>query len=168
VPLQQEYHDDYRLPSGRVFAGVPGEQAPDSTPVLWNFAAWKHGFPTERMRHCYRVHRLDHTCFTGTVCSTQTDPPGFAIFRKRGRESMDGSDILRSLDELRRKLIGKGWAIREEWLNGGGCHMCEVRGQKVVFVDISLTPREQLAQLQGLCSALESRVNSAEEFATPA
>ncbi|GIX02496.1 MAG: hypothetical protein KatS3mg112_1433 [Thermogutta sp.] len=81
---------------------------------------------------------------------------------------MDGTDVLRSLDELRRKLIGKGWAIREEWLNGRGCHMCEIRGQKVVFVDVSLTPREQMVQLQEICSALESCGRSVEELARPA
>ncbi len=78
---------------------------------------------------------------------------------------MDGSDVLRSLDELRRELIGKGWAIREEWLNGRGCPMCEIRGQKVVFVDISLTPREQMAQLREICSALESCDHSIEKMA---
>jgi len=37
-----------------------------------------------------------------------------------------------------------GYAIREEWLGGSGGGGCEVRGQKLMFLDLALGPAEQL------------------------
>ena len=37
-----------------------------------------------------------------------------------------------------------GFRIRQEWLNGYGGGACEVRGQKCLFLDVSLNATEQL------------------------
>ena len=57
-------------------------------------------------------------------------------------------DLLeRSLDACRRH----GYMIRQEWLGGAGGGVCEIKGRKCIFVDLSLSPDEQLEQLwQGL------------------
>lgn len=39
-----------------------------------------------------------------------------------------------------------GYAVRQDWLGGGG-GSCEVRGRKWLFVDLALTPAEQLGQV---------------------
>jgi len=36
-----------------------------------------------------------------------------------------------------------GYQIRQEWLGGGG-GACEIRGVKWLFLDLALTPQEQL------------------------
>ncbi len=60
-------------------------------------------------------------------------------------------DLLeRSLEACRRH----GYLIRQESLGGAGGGVCEIKGQKCIFVDLSLTPDEQLEQLwQGLEAA---------------
>lgn len=40
-----------------------------------------------------------------------------------------------------------GYSVRQEWLGGRGGGPCELRGQKCLFVDLSLTPAEQLEQV---------------------
>jgi hypothetical protein len=40
-----------------------------------------------------------------------------------------------------------GYRVRLEALAGEGGGGCEIRGQKWLFVDLSLTPREQLEQV---------------------
>jgi hypothetical protein len=65
-------------------------------------------------------------------------------------------ELLDYLIELARRL---GFEIREEWLDGVGEGACEIRGQRVLFVDLSLPPVDRLVQiahsLRG-CSELES------------
>jgi hypothetical protein len=39
-----------------------------------------------------------------------------------------------------------GFRIRQEWLGGGGGG-CELRGQKVLFLDVAQGPAEQLDQV---------------------
>jgi hypothetical protein len=36
-----------------------------------------------------------------------------------------------------------GFKIRQDWL-GGSCGVCELRGQRWIFVDVSLSPADQL------------------------
>lgn len=40
-----------------------------------------------------------------------------------------------------------GYKIRHEFLDGQSGGGCEIRGQRWLFVDLSLTPREQLEQV---------------------
>jgi hypothetical protein len=37
-----------------------------------------------------------------------------------------------------------GYQVRHEWLGGGGGGGCEVKGRKLLFVDLALGPQEQL------------------------
>jgi hypothetical protein len=46
------------------------------------------------------------------------------------------------------KLAGRiGYAIRQEWLAGTGGGGCELKGQKLLFLDLDLRPDEQLEQV---------------------
>lgn len=42
-----------------------------------------------------------------------------------------------------------GWVVRHEWLNGAAAGACEIKGRRHVFVDLALSPREQLDQVLG-------------------
>lgn len=54
------------------------------------------------------------------------------------------------LDEALQLAAAQGLKIRQEWLGGGG-GVCEIKGQRWVFVDLSLTAAEQLQQvLEGI------------------
>jgi hypothetical protein len=37
-----------------------------------------------------------------------------------------------------------GYEVRHEWLDGNGGGACEVKGRKLLLVDLALGPREQL------------------------
>ena len=37
-----------------------------------------------------------------------------------------------------------GYEVRYEWLGGGGGGACEVKGRKLLLLDVALGPREQL------------------------
>ena len=56
-----------------------------------------------------------------------------------------------------------GYAVRHEWFAGRGGGACEVRGRKVLFLDLDLAPADQLEQ------ALEAirRDPQAERLAVP-
>lgn len=56
-----------------------------------------------------------------------------------------------------------GYAVRQEWFAGRGGGPCEIRGRKVLFLDLDLTPADQLEQ------ALEAirRDPQAERLAVP-
>jgi hypothetical protein len=43
-----------------------------------------------------------------------------------------------------------GYAIRQEWFAGRGGGACEIRGRKLVFLDLDLTPADQLEQALGV------------------
>ena len=40
-----------------------------------------------------------------------------------------------------------GYGIRHEWLDGASSGRCEIAGQKWLFVDLALSPIEQLDQV---------------------
>ena len=40
-----------------------------------------------------------------------------------------------------------GYGIRHEWLDGGSGGSCEIAGRKWLFVDLALSPLEQLDQV---------------------
>ena len=44
-----------------------------------------------------------------------------------------------------------GYRVRQEWLGGGGGGVCEIAGQKWIFIDLALNATEQLDEvLEGL------------------
>jgi hypothetical protein len=58
---------------------------------------------------------------------------------------------MHTVDMLERLLAAcraAGYSIRQEWLGGDGGGVCEIKGQKCVFVDLALPPDEQLERLQ--------------------
>ena len=40
-----------------------------------------------------------------------------------------------------------GYQLRYEWLDGVGGGACEIGGQRIIFVDLALSPREQFDQV---------------------
>lgn len=68
-------------------------------------------------------------------------------------------ELLESATKLAAQL---GFKIRQEWLDGGG-GACELKGQRWLFVDLSLNTTEQLDQV---LSALRGDPRAA-EFASP-
>ena len=50
------------------------------------------------------------------------------------------------LDEALKTARKQGYTIRQDWLSGSG-GPCEIKGQRFLFVDLSLSPREQLDQV---------------------
>jgi len=51
------------------------------------------------------------------------------------------------LDEALSAAGKAGYCIRQEWLGGQGGGACELAGRRYVFVDLALTPAEQLQSL---------------------
>ena len=48
------------------------------------------------------------------------------------------------LDHALRAAEGLGYKIRQEWLGGSGGGDCEIQGQKWIFIDLALSPPDQL------------------------
>jgi hypothetical protein len=61
-------------------------------------------------------------------------------------------ELLDYLLDVARRI---GFEIREEWLEGAGAGACEVRGQRILFVDQSLPPVDRVIQI---AQALRGRV----------
>jgi len=40
-----------------------------------------------------------------------------------------------------------GYEIRQEWLDGNGGGGCELKGRKILFLDLALSPADQLDQV---------------------
>lgn len=51
------------------------------------------------------------------------------------------------LDEALDLAASLGFAIRQEWLGGSGGGGCEIKGRKHLFLDLALSPLEQLEQV---------------------
>jgi len=48
------------------------------------------------------------------------------------------------LDEALALVASLGYQIRHEWLGGDGGGDCEIKGRKWLFIDLALSPSEQL------------------------
>ena len=57
---------------------------------------------------------------------------------------MHTADLLEEALKVAQTL---GFNIRHVWLDGSGGGGCEIRGQRWIFVDLALSPSEQLAQV---------------------
>ncbi len=44
-------------------------------------------------------------------------------------------------------LARLGWQVRQEWLDGDGGGVCELRGRKTLFLDLGLAPPDRLDQV---------------------
>jgi hypothetical protein len=51
------------------------------------------------------------------------------------------------LDQALRLAERLGFVVRQEWLAGAGGGGCEIKGQKHFFLDLALSPAEQLDQV---------------------
>jgi hypothetical protein len=70
-------------------------------------------------------------------------------------------EILEQALELAGQL---GYAVRQEWLAGSGGGACEVRGRKLLFLDLDLGVDEQLDQV---LQALRGEPRAADGLAPP-
>lgn len=48
------------------------------------------------------------------------------------------------LDEALRLAAGLGYHVRQEWLGGHGGGGCELKGRRWLFLDLALSPKDQL------------------------
>jgi hypothetical protein len=64
------------------------------------------------------------------------------------------------LDEALQTARSLGFTVRQDWLSGSGGG-CEIKGQRCLFVDLSLTPIEQLDQV---LSAIRPYLNEGVEL----
>jgi hypothetical protein len=53
------------------------------------------------------------------------------------------------LEEATSLAAELGFRIRQEWFGGCAAGACEIKGQKWIFIDLALSPREQLEQVLG-------------------
>ncbi|MHB1033552.1 MAG: hypothetical protein ACYC35_01475 [Pirellulales bacterium] len=53
-------------------------------------------------------------------------------------------ELLDEAIDLAKRL---GFTVREEWLGGHGGGACEIKGRKCLFLDLALSPVEQLDQV---------------------
>lgn len=56
-------------------------------------------------------------------------------------------EILAEAVDLAARL---GYKVRHEWLGGSGGGGCEIRGRKILFLDLALGPADQLDQVLGV------------------
>jgi hypothetical protein len=68
-------------------------------------------------------------------------------------------DSVELLEEALNAARAIGFEIREEWFGGSGGGACVVRGQKILFLDLNLGPRQRLEQA---LAALRSDPQTAE------
>jgi hypothetical protein len=57
------------------------------------------------------------------------------------------------IDEAIRIAMACGFSVRQEWLGGAMAGACQFKGRRWVFVDLALTPGEQLEQLVSAIAA---------------
>jgi hypothetical protein len=51
------------------------------------------------------------------------------------------------LDEAIALATKAGFQVRQDWFGGNAAGACELKGQKWLFLDLSLSPHEQLSQV---------------------
>ena len=51
------------------------------------------------------------------------------------------------IEEALKLAAGLGYQIRTEWLGVAGGGDCEINGQKWIFIDLAMSPTEQLDEL---------------------
>jgi hypothetical protein len=47
-----------------------------------------------------------------------------------------------------------GWVVRQDWFDGSVAGACEFKGRRWIFIDLVLSPREQLEQVLDVLRAL--------------
>jgi len=66
--------------------------------------------------------------------------------------SEDPMHIAAQLDAALEQARQQGFRLRSEWLGGSGGGMCEIRGDRWLFIDLTLEPREQLEMVRAALS----------------
>jgi hypothetical protein len=69
------------------------------------------------------------------------------------------------MEEALGLAVRSGFEVRQDWFGGAAAGACEVKGRRWIFVDLSLSPREQLEQL---LAALREFSNPPDREVSPA
>ncbi len=64
--------------------------------------------------------------------------------RQSGEAGMHTVELLEEAVQVAQRL---GYRIRQEWLGGTGGGGCEIKGRKCLFLDLALSPGEQLERV---------------------
>lgn len=67
------------------------------------------------------------------------------------------------LEEALKTARKQGYTVRQDWLSGAG-GACEIKGQRVLFVDLSLSALEQLDQV---LAAIQQASTESEAISPP-
>ena len=51
------------------------------------------------------------------------------------------------LEEAIALAVERGFGVRQDWFGGAAGGACEIKGERWVFIDLALHPREQLHQV---------------------
>ena len=51
------------------------------------------------------------------------------------------------LDQAIRLATDCGFVVRQDWFGGASAGACEYRGRRWIFIDLALSPAEQLSQV---------------------
>lgn len=60
------------------------------------------------------------------------------------------------LDEAVALAVQCGVGVRQDWFGGASGGACQIKGQPWIFIDLALTPREQLEQVLDALRELSS------------
>jgi hypothetical protein len=66
------------------------------------------------------------------------------------------------LDEALRAAERLGYQVRHEWLGGAGGGSCEIKGRRLLFVDLALSPADQLERVIDTLRGEEARSSNPE------
>ncbi len=69
---------------------------------------------------------------------------------------MEGQDIIFQVDAMKKELQNLGCEIREDWLGGKECALCEIRGKRIVFIDLESSPVELATSLARVLAELKT------------
>lgn len=69
---------------------------------------------------------------------------------------MEGQDIIFQVDAMKKELRDLGCEIREDWLGGKECALCEIRGKRIVFIDLESSPVELATSLARVLAELKT------------
>ncbi len=69
---------------------------------------------------------------------------------------MEGQDIIFQVDAMKKELQNLGCEIREDWLGGKECALCEIRGKRMVFIDLESSPVELATSLARVLAELKT------------
>ena len=75
------------------------------------------------------------------------------------QNDLHGGTCMHTVERLEQALAAaerRGFVVRQDWLNGTMSATCELKGQRWLFIDLALSPAEQLAMVLDALSAADA------------